>query len=1051
MTPDRYRQAELLFNQALEVTPDRRENFLTEACGTDDELRQEIDSLLSAHSHDGGFLDAPPISAALRALARLDGSPVVGGAVGHYRIVGLLGKGGMGDVYLAEDTRLDRRVALKLLPPLFTGDSERLRRFIKEAKAASSLNHPNIITIHEIGEEAGSHYIATEYVEGQTLRRLVGSLDLGEAMEIAIQVAGALSAAHQSGIIHRDIKPENIMVRPDGLIKVLDFGIAKLTMKNEPAAAEKMQEKGSVKTEPGVVIGTLQYMSPEQTRGVEVDARTDLFSFGVVLYELISGKAPFDGETQSDCIAAILTREASPMKEGNKDIPSELDRIVAKALQKKREERYQNAKELLIDLKNLRQEMEIAARLKRSTDKIRVGRTTGAMGPARESLRMQTVQTTDWNTLILGGVAALAIGALLWWYARRIDGRSTGLLSSFAPVAGYDQKGLLDEAPPNASLSPDGRMLAFSRNFGHGGQICVSLIGQRDPLELTTEPTENTNPIWSPDGLELAYLSRAGRQIVVRRIPALGGSSRMIATLPTGSGSIPILRRWSKNGGLLYYEQNHNLYSLDIARGTTTQATQFGSLHGFPFDFDLSPNEDRIVYVAHREGQSDLWESSLKGDDAVRLTADAAEERRPVFHPDGERIFFSADRNGILQGCFLRRVARRPIQFTAGDEQSQVLDLSSDGKKVVSSSVRRESDLWGVNVETGEEFLVTASPGVEHAASPSPDGNSLAYQFQSASHSDSGGGDVIEPASLRIMGLHPSGVQSELTTNGGSPAWSPGSRRIAFLRRLSDKIELWTALSAGSDERRATDRPLEDFGRLDPASSRANLIPGFTPSFQWSPTGDRLAFVWNLAGGSGLGVAAPEGGGDRTILEDAKAERWFQSPHWSTDGSQIAILSVRNDGGRELWALQLIEASSGGVRTIAESEQRLLLLGWAGQTDLMALRETGTAGSSEAQLLKVSVTDGREQALAGVSLCHFDGRRIRLSPDGQRVAFVSRADAKENVWMLSPGRGKARRLTINNDPTLSLAGLTWSHDQKTLYFSKHQLWRRLNVISNLPD
>src|SRR5262249_30510425 len=230
MTPDRYQQAEALFNAALEMTPDEREVFLAEASGSDTELRQDVESLLAIADQQGSFLDRPPITAAARVLAKMEVESATEKVIGHYRILGLLGRGGMGDVYLAEDCRLDRRVALKFLPLRFTGDSDRLRRFIKEAKAASSLNHPNIITIHEIGEAASTHFIATEFVEGKTLRQEIDSLSLDDVLEIAIQVASALTAAQTRGIVHRDIKPENIMVRPDGLVKVLDFGIAKLTM-----------------------------------------------------------------------------------------------------------------------------------------------------------------------------------------------------------------------------------------------------------------------------------------------------------------------------------------------------------------------------------------------------------------------------------------------------------------------------------------------------------------------------------------------------------------------------------------------------------------------------------------------------------------------------------------------------------------------------------------------------------------------------------------------------------------------------------------------------
>src|SRR5688500_10635257 len=244
----------------------------------------------------------------------------------HYRIVSKLGAGGMGEVYLAEDTRLGRKVALKLLPAGFTGDADRLRRFRQEARAASALNHPNILTIHEIGSEDGAHFMATEFVEGETLRQRMASarMNLGEALDVAIQVASALAAAHEAGIVHRDIKPENIMVRPDGYAKVLDFGLAKLIDRRDAGAKATTQ----LNTEPGVVMGTVQYMSPEQARGLEVDARTDVFSLGVVLYEMVGGRAPFEGETPSDVIVSLLDKEPAPLSRHSPEAPTKLQRIV---------------------------------------------------------------------------------------------------------------------------------------------------------------------------------------------------------------------------------------------------------------------------------------------------------------------------------------------------------------------------------------------------------------------------------------------------------------------------------------------------------------------------------------------------------------------------------------------------------------------------------------------------------------------------------------------------------------------------------------------------
>jgi TolB-like protein/Tfp pilus assembly protein PilF len=291
---------------------------------------------------------------------------VVGRRISHYQILSLIGAGGMGEVYIAQDTRLGRKVALKLLPAEFTEDPERARRFEREARAASALNHPNIITIYDIEQVDGLHFIVTEYVEGQTLRNLMPAtrVSMAEALEIAIQVAGALAAAHRAGIVHRDIKPENIMLREDGVVKVVDFGLAKLAEQQTPALDSEAPTIFT--TDPGTIMGSVSYMSPEQTRGKPVDTRSDIFSLGVVIYEMVAGSSPFEGETPSDVIASILRTEPLPLAHYSPDIPAELERIVAKALAKDKEERYQTAQDLLIDLKRLKQPQKIEAQMQRS-------------------------------------------------------------------------------------------------------------------------------------------------------------------------------------------------------------------------------------------------------------------------------------------------------------------------------------------------------------------------------------------------------------------------------------------------------------------------------------------------------------------------------------------------------------------------------------------------------------------------------------------------------------------------------------------------------------
>ncbi len=370
MTPERYQEVGQLYRAALEVEPEQRTAFLVGACGDDEALRQEVESLLGYAMQRDGLMDQPALEVAAKAIAADPHWSPVGQRLGHYQILSLLGKGGMGEVYLAQDTNLGRKVALKLLPPAFTRDQERLRRFKREARSASALNHPNILTIYEVGIIGDTHFIATEFIDGQTLReRLRGArLKLSEALDLAIQTTNALSAAHAAGIVHRDIKPENVMVRRDGIVKVLDFGLAKLS---EPPLVEQATvtdsgsgNKAPISTAAGVVLGTVNYMSPEQARGLKVDQRTDIFSLGVMLYEMLMGRQPFTGETISHILVAILEQEPPPLPQ---HLPAELVGILKQALAKSVADRYASSQVLLADLKKLQMRLLMESKQERNS------------------------------------------------------------------------------------------------------------------------------------------------------------------------------------------------------------------------------------------------------------------------------------------------------------------------------------------------------------------------------------------------------------------------------------------------------------------------------------------------------------------------------------------------------------------------------------------------------------------------------------------------------------------------------------------------------------
>ena len=497
MESERWKQIEQLYHAALEREPGAREAFLDEACAGDEDLRREVAGLLACDLPSDSFIQSPAIEIAAKALAAeplIEAStnpmrgPIAGSQIGAYQLLSLLGRGGMGEVHLALDTRLGRRVAVKLLPAEFTTDAGRVRRFAQEARAASALNHPNIITIHEIGEiskENGSlRYIVTEYVEGETLRQRMANapqqrIEPPEAIDIALQVAAALSAAHETGITHRDIKPENVMTRRDGIVKVLDFGLAKLTEPASPVIDTQAPTLQRVtNTESGVVMGTPRYMSPEQTRGEKLDARTDIFSLGVMLYEMVAGRTPFAGTTPSEVIASILRDTPPPLSECAPDAPPELERIIGRALGKERTERYQTAKDLLADLKEVKQRIELEAKFSEAPFVV----PPSGGGSGRQVIPPEGGTTnTARKRLAIFLAAALPIaviaGLAVWIYFDRkplLEEKDTILLADFENKTGeaiFDgtlKQGLAMqlEQSPLLNLFPEARMRRTLRLMG---------------------------------------------------------------------------------------------------------------------------------------------------------------------------------------------------------------------------------------------------------------------------------------------------------------------------------------------------------------------------------------------------------------------------------------------------------------------------------------------------------------------------------------------------------------------------------------------------------
>ena len=498
MKPERWARIEQVYHSAMEREPAERAAFLDEACAGDDDLRREVAGLLAHDQLEGNFIKAPAIEIAARALAAEPAPEFQPGAqpappapprIGVYQLLDPLGRGGMGEVHLALDTRLRRKVAIKLLPIEFTTDAGRVRRFEQEAHAASALNHPNIITVHEIGEtpieDGNRRYIVTEYIEGQTLRQQMagspqGRIDLSEAIDVASQIAAALSVAHEAGITHRDIKPENVMVRGDRLVKVLDFGLAKLT--DQSAGVEPDSAAVNHSTASGVIMGTPRYMSPEQARGEKVDARADIFSLGVMLYEMVAGRAPFVGATVGEVIAAILRDAPPPLHECVPDAPPELERIIGRALEKERAERYQTAVDLLWDLKEAQHLIELETKI--GATAFRVPPTGGGHRYSSRPAEVGTLSARRRRVTVLA-IAALAIAAIaglsVWIYSNRrpaLTEKDTILLADFENGTGEEifdkmlKQGLaiqLEQSPflnlfPEAQMRHELRLMKRSPN-----------------------------------------------------------------------------------------------------------------------------------------------------------------------------------------------------------------------------------------------------------------------------------------------------------------------------------------------------------------------------------------------------------------------------------------------------------------------------------------------------------------------------------------------------------------------------------------------------------
>jgi serine/threonine protein kinase/Tol biopolymer transport system component len=906
-----------------------------------------------------------------------------GHLLGNYRILKQIGAGGMGEVYLAEDARLRRKIALKVLHRDLDQDDERLRRFEQEAFAASGLNHPNILTIYEFGAENETHFLASEFVEGETLRDRMrrDRLTIGETLHIAIQAAEALSAAHEAKIIHRDIKPENIMVRPDHLVKVLDFGLAKLTEKKIKEVDSEAETVHGVITEPGMIMGTFAYMSPEQSRGKETDARSDIWSLGCVMYEMVGGKSPFLGETPADCLVAIIRQNYVPLALANENVPAQLDDIVGKCLEKDREERYQTIKDLLVDLRRLKRKLDFEVEKKRSgsSEYITGEAKKTQIIPAKISTadgRAQTVSSAEYlvrgisrhKFVVLGILAFLALGAAgfaLYKYGFFTRQAKAGLFTSsqklnFTRLAA---SGKVSET----AVSPDGKYAAYVTTSAKKKSIRLRQIATNSDVEIVA-PREAINLLhlrFSPDGNHIYYVEPTSNGGTIYKVAALGGAETKIAERTT-SGAV--VSPDGKTIAFLRTDPKRVARFLQLAEPDgSNEQTLLHLEDAYAFQRGLAPawspdgKAVAFIHIELKSGQAKLSSVSIADGSQRELNGrDWASVAGIAWLPDGSLIVSGNEKS-------IEQVTPQQLWLIIPDAVPQRItnDLSSYS---------------GISATATGDALVTTESRELFNLCMVPD-NDAARAIQI-------------PSSMGIkdgIRMTPDGKLIFSSTAGGNP-------------------DIWTMNSDGTDRRQLT------------AKQGTNSAPSMTSD------GRYIVFYSDRAGWDSEHVFRMDADGSNLKQLTAEDNRQW-SPRLSPDGQWVYYIEA---GGGEL-GLPISKMSiEGGKPTIIARNQSpafFAQIDVSPRSGTIAYEQKESQVKGDRKIFIISPEGAPIKTLTLPPTAQLGA--FHWMPDERAIAFVDSRDDRANIWTIAlDGNSEAKPLT--NFKVESILDFAWSPDGKQL-------------------